>query len=342
MPIVVQHQPAGAAVGLAAYAGGLGSAQERRRKHLLALYAEQQRMLLDREQMDAQREMHEERLRFTGMLAGQRLASDERMQEESFLERRQESDLEARRRAAEWRRREAEPFLSGRELSPRDQARDNALLDKIEDIEGSRDLTDVQRQSILDKLQEQRRKIAENSPRKPSRDEELEKLVGTQSYNKFKPLGLYLDENGKAAFVGGKMPELPEVLQREQEEEQRKAGYEESIHQWEVETTSWEDLRLERHRYEDFLWGLEENKGASRSEIMAKVDAEFGEFAPRPPWPGMGGQQNTLPPSPPRQQAKRQAEALIAKHRSGAPLSAAERSSLQEALDILREHGEAR
>lgn len=44
MPIVLEHQPAGATVGMAAYAAGKGQAREREKKQLLELYKNQQRM----------------------------------------------------------------------------------------------------------------------------------------------------------------------------------------------------------------------------------------------------------------------------------------------------------
>lgn len=44
MAIRIEHQPAGAAVGMAAYAGGVGQAKERRRKQLLDIRKDQQRM----------------------------------------------------------------------------------------------------------------------------------------------------------------------------------------------------------------------------------------------------------------------------------------------------------
>jgi len=279
MPIVVEHQPAGVAVGLAAYASGVGNARERWRKQMLDRLAEQQ---AQEREMDFRREMQEDRFEFEGMLAGERMASDEGLQEAMFRERREESDLDARRRRADWRRREAGSITEDSLLSDRNKERERQILDEIQEIDGDRYETPEDKQAAIEALQEERRRLHEESPRKPTLEEEIaERTKNYPDWMKDLPWNL---KDGVLSLPSN-MPDSPEELQRERDEKQRQAQYDEDIFQWEAAEKQWEDARDKRRRYEDWLWTLPKNEGASFDEIDAQVEERYGPLGdrPRPP-----------------------------------------------------------
>ena len=320
MPIVVQHQAAPGAVGMAAYATGGGSAKGGLRKEMLALYAQRQEMLGRRkmhlEQLGAQVGMQQRGFAHAARMQEGRLEADwntrqeeadradvrqqrvfdqsTAMQEAEIKAREDAADLADRRQAADMGRERPDPMLSDYELSPEQQRELDAIRNSEMEIRKSRHLSGEDRQAALHYLRKRKYYLQARAAKKPTLQARIakrtENLPGWQ-----RELPWNVDEDGNLSLAGGaRMPDSPLEIQRQQEQDQATADHEELIAQWKFGDVEW--LRRNKQRGESYKYyqELDENANSTRAEIEALVDADVGPLGPRPPRPprpGTGGLQ---------------------------------------------------